>query len=182
MILVHTCCAICLSYVRKKLEEEGYEIISFWYNPNIHPYREFLKRRDALKKYAELTNLDVIYDDEYPLTNILENMAKLTKKNPVYRCRYCYELRLDKTAKLAKRMNIDTFTTTLLISPYQKHEEIKKIGENIANKYGIKFLYRDFREGFKEAHRLVKGMGLYHQNYCGCVFSEYEKYFFKNKI
>jgi hypothetical protein len=92
------------------------------------------------------------------------------------RCRYCFRLRLRKTAAVAKGEGFDSFTTTLLISPYQKHELLKEIGEEVAREQGIEFYYEDFRTGFRESHRISRELDLYHQKYCGCVYSEWERY------
>lgn len=183
-VIVHTCCARCIPYVRKSLEEEGYYVISLWYNPNIHPYEEYLRRRKALEKYSSLTSLNVIFIDEYPLTTILEKMSKLTINNPLDRCKFCYRIRLAKTANFTLLKGYSYFTTTLLVSPYQKHELISRIGNEIANKFGINFLYRDFREGYTISNSMIQNMNLYRQHYCGCIFSEYEKHYLKkiNKI
>ena len=94
------------------------------------------------------------------------------------RCsKYCYRVRLEQTAKYAKENGYDTITTTLLVSPYQKHEVFKAQAEEIAKKYGLNFLYRDFRVGFREGQAKARELGLYMQKYCGCVFSEEDRYY-----
>lgn len=156
----------------KKLRENDIDVTGFWYNTNIHPYMEYKARRDTLKKYSEMINLDVIYKDEYGLRDFTKN----TINNLDNRCRYCYYSRLDEVAKYAKENGYNSFCTSLLISPYQKHDLIKEVGEALEKKYGIKFYYYDFRPYFKEGREEAKRLGLYMQKYCGCVFSEEERY------
>ena len=147
-ILVHICCAICFAYPHKRLMEKGYEVVGYWYNPNIHPYMEYKARMDALKKYAEFENVKIIYD-EYDFIDYLRMQLKDIKRPQ--RCINCYEYRLRKTAKYAKENGFDAFSTTLLVSHHQYHNEIKKVGKELEKKYGIKFYYEDFREGDQEA-------------------------------
>ena len=177
-LLMHTCCAPCSVYCIKSLREEGIEPVSYWYNPNIHPYMEYKTRRDTLIEYAKMINLELIVEEEYGLDEFCKNTISDLEK----RCsNYCYRVRLEKTAQYAKEHGFDAFTTTLFVSPYQKHEEMKKIAEEIAKKYEIKFLYRDFRPGFREGQSKARELGLYMQKYCGCVFSEEDRYLRHNK-
>ncbi len=171
-ILVHVCCAPCFTYPHKRLEEEGHEIAGFFYNPNIHPYQEYRSRRDALEKYVEIKAAKVIYKDDYDIEGYLR--GALAAKD---RCMPCYTLRLAETAKTARSLGFDAFTTTLLISPYQKHEMLAQVGKKIADENGIEFYYEDFREGYRESRDIARGLGLYMQKYCGCIFSEKERYF-----
>ena len=241
-ILVHVCCAPCFTSVHRSLLADGHEVVGYFYNPNIHPYQEFLKRLHCVERYTALEPVEIIYNKEYDLDKYLvgalqakydpteelrtfqktEKMnggfqekvqmketlqIKLTPKadpeagvspstinidglnsrssdkkgihcnsdfNP--RCGYCINLRLTKTAKYAGENGFDAFTTTLLESKYQPHEYIKMIGSKLAKKYGIKFHYQDFRAGWKESIRLSKELQLYRQGYCGCIFSEYERF------
>ena len=171
-LLLHICCAPCSIMCIKKLREEDIDVTGFWYNTNIHPYMEYKARRDTLKKYSEMINLDVIYKDEYGLREFTKNTINILDN----RCRYCYYSRLDEVARYAKENGYDAFCTSLLISPYQKHDLIKELGEALEKKYGIKFYYYDFRPYFKEGREEAKRLGLYMQKYCGCVFSEEERY------
>lgn len=168
-LLMHTCCAPCSVYCIETLRNEGIEPTLYWYNPNIHPYMEYRTRRDTLKEYAESINASVIFEEEYGLDNFCKNVINDLEN----RCKnYCYKVRLEQTAKYAKENGYDTITTTLLVSPYQKHEILKEQAEEIAKKYGLNFLYRDFRVGFREGQAKARELGLYMQKYCGCVFSE----------
>ena len=172
-ILMHTCCAPCSVYCIDTLRKEGIEPILYWYNPNIHPYIEYKTRRDTLKEYANNINVQAIFEEEYGLKEFCKN----TINNLNARCsNYCYKVRLEKTVKYAKENGYDSFTSTLFVSPYQKHEELKHICEELAKKYDIDFLYRDFRIGFREGQTKARELGLYMQKYCGCIFSEEERY------
>ena len=172
-LLMHTCCAPCSVYCIDSLRKENIEPTLYWYNPNIHPYIEYKTRRDTLKKYAKSINVEAIFNDEYGLDEFCRNVIGDLKN----RCsNYCYKVRLEQTVKYAKENGYDTFTTTLFVSPYQKHEEIKRICENLAKKYDIQFLYRDFRVGFREGQAKARELGLYMQKYCGCIFSEESRY------
>ncbi len=176
-LLIHACCANCLLYPLKVLEGQFQRIMVFWYNPNIHPYQEYKRRLDAMKQLEERWNLRVIYRDTYPIEEWLQAVVFREEK----RCLYCYHERLLATAQVAKRGNFSHFTTTLLYSKQQRHEIIKEIGESIGRRYGVKFFYQDFREGWKEGIRLSKGLGLYRQQYCGCIYSEKERYYSQGK-
>jgi predicted adenine nucleotide alpha hydrolase (AANH) superfamily ATPase len=174
-ILVHICCAPCFTYPHTRLVDEGHEVTGFFFNPNIHPYSEYKKRLESLEKYAEIKGLKWIHGNDYDIETYLR--GALTAED---RCGFCYEQRLIETARTANILGYDAFTTTLLISPYQKHELLEKTGKKAADEYGIEFFYEDFREGYNESRDTAKALDLYMQKYCGCVFSEKERYF-KNK-
>ena len=170
-ILLHTCCAPCSTYVVDKLRKDGSEDLTyFWYNINIHPYIEYKARRDCLKMYAEMINMPLIIEDYYGVREFTQNVAS----NIDGRCLFCYESRLDYTARYAKENGYDSFSTTLLVSPYQKHELIINVANRMAEKYGVNFIYQDFREGFRIGQQMAREAGLYMQKYCGCVYSEEE--------
>ena len=171
-ILMHTCCAPCSVYCIDTLRAEGTEPVSFWYNPNIHPFTEYKMRKNTLTDYAKSVNMKLIIENEYGLRNFI------TSVYPDFdnRCWYCYESRIDRTAQVAAENGFERFTTTLLVSPYQNHELICDIAERAAFKYGVKFEYHDFRVGFKEGQEKARELGLYMQKYCGCIFSEEDRY------
>ncbi len=171
-LLMHVCCGPCALYPLQVLREEGYEVHGYFFNPNIHPFSEYTRRLHTLKTYAEGEAWPVIYAREYPV----EEYFRLVAYRETERCRFCYLLRLERAAEAAKRGGFDAFTTTLLVSPFQKHDMIREVGEAAAGKYGITFLYRDFRAGFKEGVKRSKELGMYRQQYCGCVYSERERY------
>lgn len=170
------CCGPCSVYPYEVLKDK-YEVTGLFYNPNIHPYTEYKKRLDTAIDFSEKIGLKTILIDEYKLDEFLRNAA--FRENQ--RCMMCYADRLERTASVAKKGNFDAFTTTLLVSPFQKHDLIVKVGEEAANKYGVKFLYKDFRKGFKEGVEKSKQMQLYRQSYCGCIYSERDRYVIKKK-
>ena len=172
-VLLHICCANCAIYPIKTIREKGLDVMGFFYRHNIHPYTECLKRQEALQSYAEQIDLKVIYQEGYDLEGFIQNVVFRESE----RCNYCYHDRLRSTALLAKRGKFDYFSTTLLYSKHQNHELIRSMGESIGKSVGIKFLYQDFREGWKEGIECSKNMGLYRQQYCGCIYSEKERYF-----
>ncbi|MCM8790458.1 MAG: epoxyqueuosine reductase QueH [Candidatus Omnitrophica bacterium] len=171
-ILLHICCAPCAIYPIEELRREGHKVGGFFYNPNIHPYSEYLKRKESVQKYGQEMSLNVVvgdYDIEGYFQHIVYNEAIAN------RCPVCWWLRIARSAKFAKDNGFDAFTTTLLGSPYQDQETIKNLCEDIAKKIGVKFYYKDFRSGFKASHDTARSKGIYCQNYCGCVFSEKER-------
>jgi hypothetical protein len=166
------CCGPCAIYPLKKMLEERIEVCGFFYNPNIHPYTEYRKRLDAVKILADKMELRVIYCDEYSMEEFIRN----TIDNVSTRCGYCYTSRLEATARAAVENGFDLFSSSLLYSKYQDHELIKHIGLRMANKFGAHFYYSDFRIGWKEGIKESKEMSLYRQKYCGCIYSEKERY------
>ncbi len=177
-LLLHTCCAPCSVYCIDSLAEEGIKPVVYWYNPNIHPYTEYKARRDCLKEYTKQIGIESIFEEEYGLVPF----CKVAVQDLENRCgNYCYPVRLEKTAKYAKEHGYDAFSTTLLVSPYQKHELICEIAEKLAKQYDIPFLYRDFRVGFCEGQAKAREIGLYMQKYCGCIFSEEIRYYCHNQ-
>ena len=155
-VLMHTCCAPCSLSCIDPLRAEGIEPVAFWYNPNIHPWKEYEARRDCLLTYAPTIGMQVIVDEDYGLREFVEHVAG----DISHRCTYCYA----------------AFTSTLLASLYQDHEGIKAAAENYAKQYGVEFLYRDFRPNFRAGNQRARELGFYMQKYCGCVFSEQDRY------
>jgi predicted adenine nucleotide alpha hydrolase (AANH) superfamily ATPase len=175
-ILLHICCAPCTIYPLRMLRGEGMALKGVFFNPNIHPYLEYKKRLDTVLEYTAREGLEVAVAEGYPIEDFLQKTAAMGKD----RCSHCYEVRLRYTAEQARKGLFDAFTTTLLYSRYQQHDLIRATGENIARTFNIPFYYKDFRSGWEEGVRLSKDMGLYRQKYCGCIFSEKER-FFKGK-
>ena len=171
-LLLHICCANCGIYPLERIKERGDEVVGYFFNPNIHPYQEFQKRLESLRQYSENVGLEVVYRDEYLLEEFLRNVSQ----RPEERCQYCYLIRLEATAREAKKRGFDQFSTTLLQSTYQNHPLIKETGERVAKEVGIPFYYEDFRQGWKKGVEVSKEMGLYRQQYCGCIYSEKERY------
>ena len=154
-IAIHTCCAPCLTAVQKWLKTDGFENTAYFYNPNIYPEGEYVKRYFVLKDYANIERLKLVFEFD-------------NQKTDPGDCPNCYKARLLKTAQYAKNNSLECFTTTLLISPYQNHELLKETGEKISEEAGVKFFYRDFRELYNESRKTSIELGLYRQKYCGC--------------
>ena len=172
-LLMHTCCAPCSIYPLRQLREEGATILGFFYRHNIHPYTECLRRQEALEAYAAHERLKLIVPEGYDLEGFLRNVVHREKD----RCRHCYFERLRATALLARKGQFDAFTSTLLYSTFQKHELIRDIGAAVAQETGVPFHYQDFRIGWKEGVQVSKRKGIYRQAYCGCIYSEKERFF-----
>ena len=172
-VLIHTCCGPCAIHPVDALRRDGHEVMAFFYRHNIHPFAECLRRQQALQQYADSIALKVIVQEGYELEDFLRKAAF----READRCRICYHDRLRTTALLARRGKFGAFTSTLLYSKFQNHETIRELGESVAKAAGVPFLYRDFREGWKEGVETSKRLGLYRQQYCGCIYSEKERFF-----
>ena len=170
--LLHICCAPCSVACVDVLRQENIDFDGFWYNPNIQPFTEYNNRRNALIEFAKSERFDLIADDEYNL----KQFAKNTAPDYTDRCSFCYDMRLSRAAEYAKNNGYESFTSTLFISPYQNHDLMRDIAEKYAKKFDIEFLYRDFRPYFRDGQNKAREIGLYMQKYCGCVFSEEERY------
>ena len=147
--------------------------MGFFYRHNIHPYAECLRREETLRAYALEMDMKVIFQEDYALEKFLQDMVF---REPD-RCRICYHKRLSATALLAKRGKFDAFSSTLLYSRFQNHALIREIGESVGKKTGLTFLYRDFREGWQEGIEVSRQRGMYRQPYCGCIYSERDRYY-----
>lgn len=172
-LLLHTCCGPCSIYPIDYLREKGMEIQLYFYNPNIHPYTEYVKRKETLQEYAVSVGMPVICDDDYRLEEFLRKVVH----RETDRCRECYAMRLEETARAAQKGGFDSFSSTLLVSPYQKHELIREIGLEYGQKYGVPFYYADYRPGYRKATARSRELGMYRQQYCGCIYSEKDRYF-----
>ena len=170
--LLHICCANCALYPVKTLRERGVELSGYFFNHNIHPYQEFRRRLDTVRQYADAVELPLLVDDTYALDEFLANVAAA----PAQRCGYCYHSRLEATARYAADHGFAAFSSSLLYSRYQQHDLIRASGEALGKCYGIDFLYEDFRSGWQAGIAASKAMGLYRQQYCGCVYSERDRY------
>lgn len=172
-ILIHTCCAHCLGKTLAGLAEEpeAYEPVVFWGNPNIHPLIEWRRRLKAVKMLVERVDVPFLADETYGLVDFCR--AVHGHEMVPERCTRCYALRLNRTAQVAQEAGCAAFTSTLVTSRHQDHALIRAAGDAAAQATGIPFLYRDWREAEADAD-LVKM--LYHQQYCGCIFSEYDRF------
>jgi len=171
-ILLHICCGPCATYTVKRLREEGWDVTGYWFNPNIQPYSEHERRREALIKFADAVSLPIIWEPGYEMVSFLREVVGHERFRE--RCTFCYRLRLERTARVAAERGFEAMTTTLLISPYQDQKAIRTLGEELAQARGLAFYFENFRQGFAEHHRLAKEYDLYRQRYCGCVYSEWE--------
>ena len=173
-ILLHICCAPCVIYPLQELAEKGLNSVTgFFYNPNIHPYAEMEKRRRAVADYAKEANFEIIFG-EYDAAAFLRNIGG--NKEAPSRCLLCWRMRLAETARRAKEKGFEAFTTTLLVSPYQDREAIVKAGTELGAEFGVAFIDSDWRGGFREAQQAAREGGIYRQKYCGCMFSERERF------
>lgn len=171
-ILLHVCCANCAIFPVKILRQQNHQVTGLFYNHNIHPFQEFQRRLAAVREYAQRLEFEVILKEDYLLEDFLAQVAP----NPAGRCAYCYDSRLEETARIAAEQGFDGFSTSLLYSRYQQHDLIRRSGEDLAKRYGISFHYQDFRSGWREGIETSKAMGLYRQQYCGCIYSEKDRY------
>ena len=176
--LLHICCAPCANQPIEVLRTDGFEVTGFWYNPDIHPFTEYRARRNCLREYAAAIDLKLIERDDYGLRPFVRAVAEDIE----HRCGKCYEMRFFEAARQAKELGFDSFTSSLFISPYQNHELMRQTGERAAFEYGVEFLYRDFRPYFHAGQDKARELGFYMQKYCGCVFSEQERYLKPKKI
>jgi hypothetical protein len=171
--LIHICCAPCAIYPIDYLKKQKLDVMGYNYNPNIHPYQEFDRRKQTLAQYASNIDLKMIYENDYPVEKWIQNNVY----RETNRCHYCYHDRLKGTAIIARKGKFDFFTTTLLYSKYQNHELIHEMGRNLEIKYGVTFYYADFRKGWKQGIEVSKKLNMYRQQYCGCIYSEKERYY-----
>ena len=156
----------------RELLAEGHEIAGALVNPNIHPYTEFEKRNEAARAVAASLGVTIAHEDPYGLREFLKAIASHEDR----RCPFCYRMRLRRVAALARSGGYDAFTTSMLVSTHQDHDEIRRAGEDAAREHGVQFLYRDFRPKVMDGVRASKEMGIYRQRYCGCILSEYERF------
>ncbi len=172
-ILLHACCGICSAYPVSFLKDAGYEVVVYFYNPNIYPDVEYQKRLEAEKILCENSGVELLVE-EYNQEEFFDYVKGFeTEPEKGLRCDKCFELRLMKTANKAKELGIDNFTTSIVISPHKNFQKLSKIGEEIASKTGLNFLAIDFKkkDGFLKTNKIANSLSLYRQNYCGCKFS-----------
>jgi len=171
-LLVHACCAHCTAYTVDYWRKEGHEVRALWYNPNIHPFTEHNLRLEAMLILSHNMDFPLVVVEGYDFKEYFRRVVG----NEDERCSVCFEMRLDITAKKCREMSFEAFTTSLLISPHQKHELSREKGENAARQNEVSFLYSDLRKRYSDSRRITKPMELYRQQYCGCIYSEYQRY------
>ena len=171
--LMHTCCAPCSVSCIQQLRAEGIEPVSYWFNPNIHPYQEYKARRDTLMAYAPTIGMELIVQEDYGL----REFCRLVAEDLEHRCGKCYRLRLEQAARYAADHGFDWYCTTLSISPMKDPVRLNELGTELGRQYGVPFLPSEFRkkDGYKRSLQLSAEYGLYRQDYCGCVFSKRER-------
>ena len=174
-LLLHICCAPCSTHVVEVLKED-YDLTGYFYNPNIHPDTEYLRREEETKRYARKIGLELVcagYDDArwFEMVRGMEDMPEGGE-----RCFLCFRLRLDKAAQYAKNHGYQFLTTTLSISPHKNAPKINEIGSEVAARHQLQWYAADFKKrgGFERSVRMSKEAGLYRQSYCGCIFSQRE--------
>ena len=170
--LMHICCAPCANRPIDALRGEGIEPVGFWFNPNIHPYTEYQARKHTLEDYAREIGMKLVIGGTYDLRSFITAVAGDIDG----RCAHCYRCRMEETARYAAANGFSSFTTSLLISPYQNHQAICAAAREMGERYGVEFLYRDFRPLFQAGQEFAREHGFYMQKYCGCIFSEEERY------
>lgn len=180
-LLLHMCCGPCACYPVEKLRADGHQLTGYFFNPNIHPYKEFRRRLTTAEEFAQKVNLPLIVDNKYQLREFLQKALTIEKYTDGLnldnrRCRMCYAWRLHEAALYAKEHGFDAFTSTLFVSPYQNHQMMKDVAEKISRAVNIPFYYEDFRPGYERGVDISLELELYRQPYCGCIFSEEERY------
>ena len=170
-VLLHACCGPCAVYPVDALRAAGLDPHLYFHNPNIQPFQEHQRRREAVELLAEKRAVPLILDDSYDP----ETWLRMVAFRESVRCRLCYRERLSAAARAARRGGFDAFTTSILYSKQQKHELARDLAEAAGEEEGVPFLYRDFRAGWKAGIEESKRLGMYRQQYCGCIFSERDR-------
>lgn len=171
-ILLHACCAPCLVHPLEDLRSQGHDVTAIFFNPNIHPYTEYLRRLDAFTVFTQENQVKTLTAD---FDAGMEEWFRQVSFREAQRCRVCFHLRMDPIAALAEAKGFDAFSTTLLYSRFQKHDLLKQICEAVSEKHGIPFHYADWRTGWNDGVKKYRKLELYRQKYCGCVFSDKER-------
>jgi len=169
-VLVHVCCAHCSAYTLQFWQRQGYRVAAFWFNPNIHPVEEHELRLAALKELAAEMQIPLHISPGYDAGIYFSSIGQ----NQAGRCPLCFQLRLEQTAREARKRGFGAFSTSLLISPHQQHDDLMLEGYEIAQKTGLVFLYSDLRRRYSDSRVMTKNRHLYRQHYCGCIFSRHE--------
>ena len=172
-ILLHACCAICSGYPISLLKDMGYSVVVYFYNPNIYPVEEYEKRLEAQKTLCAHFGCELIVGEYEPEIYYESVMGYENEPEKGARCDKCFELRLRKSAEMAKSLKIEEFTTSIVISPHKNYEKLTAIGQSIAQDFGLNYVAENFRkqDGFLKTNQISKSLNLYRQNYCGCKFA-----------
>lgn len=168
-LLLHTCCGPCFLGVWEEIKDSGLAVTNYFYNPNVQPKEEYARRLENFKKAIKGRTKDSIEESYQPKEHF--DAIRGQENDFPERCLKCYRLRLEKTAARAGQEGFNFFSTTLLVSPYQNHEALLQIGEEIGAKYGVGFYYRDWRPYFRRGQQAAREIEIYRQKYCGCIYS-----------
>lgn len=171
-MLLHVCCANCAAYPLTLLSDD-FDITLFYYNPNIYPREEYFRRLKDVRKLSEISGAALIIG-KYESSKWFEAARHLSEEpEGGKRCCICFDMRLKKTAAIAKDRCFDIFSTTLTISPHKSSITINELGSVISDRAGIDFYISDLKkkDGFKKTMGLSRKYRFYHQNYCGCIYS-----------
>jgi len=171
-LLVHCCCVHCSAYTLNYWRDQGFDVTAYWYNPNIHPFTEHQHRLEALKSLTAAAGIPLAVAPGYDMARYFQAVTG----HETERCQYCYRIRLEAVAAYARDQGFEGFTSSLLISHKQKQDQIVDVARGIEHATGVKFLYADLRKRYSDSRRLTKPLDLYRQQYCGCLYSEYERY------
>lgn len=175
-LLLHSCCGPCSTEVLTYLAPY-FNITVLYYNPNIEPFEEYLKRKNEQIRFINEFKHDNIkfLDCDYENEVFHENVKELeNEREGKARCPVCFRVRLDYTARKAKELNFEYFGTTLTVSPHKNSKQINILGGIIGDKYNVKYLFSDFKkkDGYKKSVELAKKYNLYRQDYCGCLYGK----------
>lgn len=170
-LLLHICCGPCALMPMRALGERSVAFEGLWFNPNIHPKDEYDRRLSALRDLQAQWSLDVRYIDSYGEREFMEAVSG----HDGLRCEVCYDLRLSETARIAAKDGFDAFSTSLLVSPYQRHDLIARTGHEMGERFGVRFHYEDWRPLYREGVSLSREMAMYRQRHCGCILSYNER-------
>ena len=175
-LLLHVCCGPCALMPLTRLKDEGYEVTAWFMNPNIHPLTEYLRRREAAAECAQKHNVPLLFADAaWDVTAWLR--AASGRDEPPARCAWCCESRMEATWAKAHELGFASFSSSLLYSRYQPHDIIAAAGHRLAARVdGPTFVYRDFRTDWQAGIDASRAWGLYRQSWCGCIYSEAERY------
>lgn len=173
-LLLHICCGPCSIWPARELLREGYQLVGYFYNPNIHPLAEYLRRREGAQQCAERLAIPLECEDDWDVGAWLT--MQLPERATAKRCQNCITQRLQAAASAAQKRGLPCYSTSLLYSRYQPHDFIRDEGERIGRMAGVSFVYRDFRRFWQAGIEESKKWDIYRQKYCGCIFSEAERY------
>lgn len=171
-LLLHICCAPCVIHTFSELRKDFKEVFAFWYNPNIHPFLEYQRRLGAVRIWVEREKVRILYKDDYGLKGFLRQVVYREEE----RCRVCYHMRLKMTAMVARKGNFHYFSSTLLLSPHQDKQLLEEIMREVGKEHSVRPYLEEVQGGWRKGMDLAREMGLYRQQYCGCIYSEGERY------